>query len=599
MNRVGNQIARVQALGQDNGSRINSSSPLVTFTTLINGAGPRDGRGTRLILENVRHALSPGHFYVSRATQELFVWPASDWAEPFEAVTPTMFEVVLIDNATDIVFSNLTFTDTSWASLGSVCEADIPAAHPNDGAIRINNSSSIVVEASVFDGLGGYAVVAGNSSHDVSVVGNVITNGGQGAVLLHGNLEPGNKTGVLRMRNSDGAPYANTITHNYIEGSGRILHAGVAIGMMPSSGNYVAHNHILNTADRAIMFNTVAAVGTRESLPIEISWNNTFEFNVINGCCQQLDDCGAIYAYGGGGGNPAYAKLPIPYDLQNTIRFNNISGVTDASTTNDGRHVCRGGKPDPLAPGDQVCLAAGSYALYFDGMDYHGATVFGNIIGPGTSASMLIHGSGINFTNNVLLDGGKSQIIASCYEDPNLPIEGWGSTIEHNIIKFKQYPVNASWGWTGGCVGGCTQEARILDSDCFIPLNYSTVFDPSRLRSMDWNVFFNPDLDLNTATGLFASKWLSFQGSGGPQPEWGAEHNGSLADWRSMRFNASDSPNATHPNDSYPLDTHSVVADPRFTAPALGDYSLHVSSPAWKLGWQQLPPIIVPELRPN
>eukprot|EP01050_Picozoa_sp_SAG11_P000249 SAG11_NODE_6_length_32111_cov_33.703174_6_plen_812_part_00 len=204
---IGNQITRAQELGHDNGSHVNSSSPLVTFTTLINGAGSRDGRGTRFILDNVWHTLSSSQMYVSRATQELFVWPAADGAESVEAVAPTMFKLVLLDNVTDIVFSNLTFADTSWASLGSVCESGIPMGHPNDGAIRVNNSSSIVVETSVFDGRGGYAVVAGNSSHDVFVVGNAITNGGQGAVLLHGNLEPRNETGVLRMRNSDGAPY--------------------------------------------------------------------------------------------------------------------------------------------------------------------------------------------------------------------------------------------------------------------------------------------------------------------------------------------------------------------------------------------------------
>ena len=37
-------------------------------------------------------------------------------------------------------------------------------------------------------------------------------------------------------------------------------------------------------------------------------------------------------------------------------------------------------------------------------------------------------------------------------------------------------------------------------------------------------------------------------------------------------------------------DEHSIVADPQFTNPMGGNFSLLENSPAWALGWQRIPP---------
>ena len=45
-------------------------------------------------------------------------------------------------------------------------------------------------------------------------------------------------------------------------------------------------------------------------------------------------------------------------------------------------------------------------------------------------------------------------------------------------------------------------------------------------------------------------------------------------------------------------DAHSVIADPQFVNASGGDFTLRPTSPALKLGFEQIPPMIAPERRP-
>ena len=45
-------------------------------------------------------------------------------------------------------------------------------------------------------------------------------------------------------------------------------------------------------------------------------------------------------------------------------------------------------------------------------------------------------------------------------------------------------------------------------------------------------------------------------------------------------------------------DTHSTIEDPQFVDPSSGDFTLRPTSPALKLGFEQIPPILAPERHP-
>jgi hypothetical protein len=94
-----------------------------------------------------------------------------------------MFALVNANATKHLVFSNLTFRDTSYASEGSWSGV---SGEPADGALRFNHAQDIVVEACSFlAGLSGYGILVGNYSSEVSVVGNLIEQVGSHGRLSH------------------------------------------------------------------------------------------------------------------------------------------------------------------------------------------------------------------------------------------------------------------------------------------------------------------------------------------------------------------------------------------------------------------------------
>lgn len=85
---------------------------------------------------------------------------------------------------------------------------------------------------------------------------------------------------------------------------------------------------------------------------------------------------------------------------------------------------------------------------------------------------------------------------------------------------------------------------------------------PRALAESDYNLFFNKDGGEYTV--MFRGSWTSGGSFGGEQV--------SFAAWQSMGN-----------------DTHSLIADPLFVAPAAGDYCLRPESPALALGFVPIP----------
>ena len=220
---------------------------------------PYDGRGgfhlyQRLWLENVPPTtgspLPPAEFFVDERTKRLSYMPM-DAAEraaltaavapgggrraPLQAVAPVSDVLLDLNGTTDIVFSNVSFRDTSYYAVGSWYG---PAAEPSDGAVRINHANHVSFEACSFlPGLSGYGVVVGNRSHDIKVVGSLFTGLGEGGVLMYG----------VQDRTANGAnwpPSHNLVSHCVFHDLGKTLIHVAAVSFRASSGNVVSHNRI-------------------------------------------------------------------------------------------------------------------------------------------------------------------------------------------------------------------------------------------------------------------------------------------------------------------------------------------------------------------
>ena len=302
--------------------------------------------------ENVAAALAPGTFYVAgncsaayphcgeRRGRTLFYWPKE--STPSAApVLPRMYSLIQVSGASHLVFSNFTFRDASYWSGGAWHNAGSGGTDgPTDGAIVINSdvarlddpscgslschkllaqATDITVEACQFlAGLGGHAVRIGNHSAQVSVVGNHMSQLGQGGVklgdlIIDGDV-PRNLTGGVMLEEAHDCQ----VTHNVIEDIGLIIKHVAGVALTAVHGNYVAHNRISRSPRYGVSFLTwTNADGSGWGLASD----NIVEYNIITDTALETNDVGAIN-FGNGGDSGYYG-----WDQNNTVRYNNISRV--------------------------------------------------------------------------------------------------------------------------------------------------------------------------------------------------------------------------------------------------------------------------------
>jgi hypothetical protein len=399
---------------------------------------------------------------------------------------------------------------------------------------------------------------------------------------------------------------------NVFQNYGTILKAVAAVLMKSAWGCTISHNSITNSPRAAIVFSSInmglkfAASPATPYRP-HVSEHNIIEHCIIANSCLETNDCGAIYAYGGGFSGPPHGSLG--YDLNNTIRFVNITNVVGVKVCSVGAQkwqcreprTCVQGrdttvKGSPLLPCDPQ-----AFAIYLDGgsnggQGYYGATIYGNVLTASIGGAVFINGGGnTNVTNNLLLDGRGTQTQMPCYLNKGSQHHwGRGSSFTNNIFSFGLVQDFQNNGTVTD--GGGDPFPVILSSNCLAQIGNTTTAgidigsaatdcpgcaDPKRLAAMDFNIYWSTALDVATAPMMFPD--LGERSMDHGRYFSGVPSNGTA--WRAQRV--------TYER----TDQHSRVADPLFVAPERGDYRLQPHSPAWALGWRELPPIAVPRRR--
>ena len=545
-----------------------------------NSQNPAQEGSGRFFLENVAAALEPGSFFVAgnctpsqkhcgnKTGVVLFYWPAAGELPPDlpvrSPVAPVLFELMTVDNTSHIVFSNITFRDTSYAAEGGWNGV---AGEPSDGAVRISNSTDIQIEASQFlAGIGGYAVRVGNWSTGIKVIGNLMAELGQGGVLL-GNT---NMNGIVP--SSPQLPHNCEVSFNVMEDIGLMLKHVSGVGMRTARHNIIRHNRISRSPRYGISMTSWA---NADGSGWGQSDSNVLEFNIISDTALETNDVGAINF--GGGGDANFSGLhSSPWNLNETVRYNNITRTVGAEAR-DGVHVCQGakggwgGEPRHLfAPDVPSDCGWATWSIYLDGGSppaggTSGVNIYQNIIDASTSGAVFVNGGGnVNITNNVILDGDSTQILIYSYNravDFGCP----GTAINRNVFSFKathERPV------------GTLKPVGAYGGFFLSPPQHSPGMCPisSTITGSDNNLFWNPTLGLSGTAA-----WPTMFGSVGVQGY-------TLAQWQASKLMAAG-----------PMDRSSIIADPQFVDAAHGNYSLKETSPALtKLGFQPIPPINAP-----
>jgi hypothetical protein len=282
-------------------------------------------------VENVLEALSaPGQWVVNTRERKLYYWPAS--GTPGESiVAPRLRELVRVEGAVDaagpadtpvkgLVFRGLAFMHGDrdvWTAADAGIQHDWEMIDKGNGLVRFRGAEQCAVEECVFTASGGCAVRLDLHCMHCRVVGNEISELGQGGIMLIG-YGPGTKD-VNRL---------NAVIDNHIHHCGLILAHSHGIVLSQSGGNRLAHNYVHDMPRKAICLTGVRVhyfqdrdrdtrecarsirwheVGLarewHEIIPFLHTRDNLVEQNEIERCLGKLGDGASVNVSGAGTGN--------------------------------------------------------------------------------------------------------------------------------------------------------------------------------------------------------------------------------------------------------------------------------------------------------
>jgi hypothetical protein len=209
--------------------------------------------GNRFFIANVWEALnSPDEWYLDKNKGELIYWPAQSNFTDLEIVAPAIDQLIILQGDLNsqkfveyIIFQGITFIDTSYtvfdhSSQENIASNSISKAHrntrsnsdytPADAAFWLVAARHCKVEQCHFTHLGGYAIQLEQQSSKNQIIGNTMTQLGQGGIILLGNTET--------------QPTYNLIAANQIDDCGQIYKHVAGIYLTTGSHNSMIHNHI-------------------------------------------------------------------------------------------------------------------------------------------------------------------------------------------------------------------------------------------------------------------------------------------------------------------------------------------------------------------
>jgi len=358
--------------------------------------------GNRYFVENVREALdAPGEWFFDKAASRLYYWPKGGGFQRGGVFVPMLDRIVDIrgdidgeeegsiagkkSGANDVTtrrfvkhvqFRGFTFAHTTY-------KLEMRSLYtPDDGAVWMRRARHCTVEDCKFIGVGGYAVRLSLHASDNRVLGNVITDAGQGGVLMAGYL-------------TSSQPKRNVVAGNRIERCGRIWKHVAGVYCTTGSDNRIAHNNVIDCPRYGISLKSFRKGSA--------SHNNMVEYNRLVRTNLETNDTGAIETLG------------RDRELSgNVIRYNVMLDAVGVKTKPDGEFL------SPYY----------TWGIYLD--DYSSGThCYGNIVARTYRGSFHVHLGFENvFENNIFVDADQQQF------EFNGRKEMRNNVVRRNIFSF-------------------------------------------------------------------------------------------------------------------------------------------------------------------
>jgi len=518
----------------------------------------------------------PGQFAYDRVTGKTYVMPESPGTLDADTVVAAQLSTLIsLTNVSGVTISGMTFSDTVSAKsiYAGVFDITTPAisasgmtnsiitgnAFVNAGnGIGINNSSGNTISGNTFTDMGGSGIFFQGTCNDNSLRSNIMTHLGKVDVASAGM--------VLGLGSS------NTVDQNTIDGSGRY-----GILLYPS--------------------------------------NDVISNNVIRNINQQTSDTGAIYSWA--------ADVPGWVDSNMSISGNRIENTGGLAREGSGNYI----------PGLSV-------GIYMDDHVSH-VSMTNNVIESASTGIFLCHGCESNTANNNVIvmqapgsfapvSGGSVTATQDMNYNGTMSFDFLPSffpaALDTSVIVVElsgspagEAAAHFNVGADGKTIGSGTATADIADfvfkavlaphEHHQITLQLDNGADTGAATASLHNIVFfinntilvpqvaivpfllagNDDLLVSDMTvthtimymnGGHASVLSDFTGTNYPNY---IDPNPGVIDYNLLYSHvdkASDSIFGTRP-----LDVHTISADPLFTDPGSGDYSLQPNSPAGTVGF--------------
>ena len=238
--------------------RLSSIDP-VAKTVTVSGPEATDDLsiGRRYYVENILSELdSPGEWYLDSINGYLYYWPVNE--SDTVTVSTTGKLIISASGLRYVNFDGLHFVETDWGQAG--------------GAIDYTNANHCDIRNSTFDA-NGLNAVSLNGGTENTIIGNTITNSGEGGVKLYNTL-------------------TTTVSDNLIHDIGLIrkgyMSIGIGSGGQVSNANVISNNTIYNAPRMGIIIGNAdknGGIGPR------------VEHNLVHDVCLETQDCGGIYFY--------------------------------------------------------------------------------------------------------------------------------------------------------------------------------------------------------------------------------------------------------------------------------------------------------------
>jgi len=343
--------------------------------------------GNRYFIANAWEELdSPGEWFLDRLTGTLSFWPPRAGFQDQTAFVPVLDHLLEFkgDPARNkwvdgFTIKGFEFRHTTYSRL-------VQVTAPNDAAVWLAGARNCVLESNRFVNLGGYAVRLENKSTGNEIVGNEMTNLGQGGVLFHGAAATQSTS--------------NLVAGNWIHHVGEVYKYVAGVSVASGSGNRIAHNlfeHLPRTA-----------VSVLSSDAANYSHNNVVEYNDIQFTNLETVDSSAIETTG------RHRK-----DTGNVIQYNRIRDTGGLGTDTEGKF---------RTPYRTWGIQLDEYTS--------GTVVKGNVVLRSVLGGVGVMGGKNNLIeNNVFVDGTEHQVFYQAVDTSSV-----SNRFNRNIVAFKEGP---------------------------------------------------------------------------------------------------------------------------------------------------------------